>query len=211
MHRPTACEISLEEAYGFLRESAPLLEEAGFGVLAPPRWQQPVVRFGARLRVRPKDGAGESKSVLGLQTIVEYDWEVSLGEEKLGPDEFEELASLKAPLVQVRGQWAELRPLDIEAARLFLGRKGSDMTLPKPCALDYQAIIQTRCSDRRSGGTGLDRRSTGGNRPWCGHERAAASGWLQFFEMGARWPVGLASSCAWWRCWMRQWPREIGP
>ncbi|MDO8689853.1 MAG: DEAD/DEAH box helicase [Dehalococcoidia bacterium] len=129
LQRPTACAISLDEAYAFLRESVPLLEEAGFGVIVPPWWQQPVVRFGARLRVRPKDGVGEARSALGLQALVEYDWEVSLGEEKLSPDEFEQLAALKSPLVQVRGQWTELRPLEIEAASAFFERKGSNMTL----------------------------------------------------------------------------------
>ncbi|MDO8690595.1 MAG: SNF2 helicase-associated domain-containing protein, partial [Dehalococcoidia bacterium] len=114
--RPAACKLPVEQAYQFLRESAPLLEESGFGVLVPPWWQKPSARLGVRLKVKPKNEADTNGGLLGMNSLVDYDWEMSLGDEKLSREEFERLAALKVPLVQVRGQWVELRSQDIEAA-----------------------------------------------------------------------------------------------
>ncbi len=127
--RPVACRLSVDQAYGFLREAAPLLEESGFGVLVPPWWQKPAARLGVRLKVRPKDGGNIAGRGLGINGLVDYDWEVSLGDEKLSREEFERLAALKVPLVQVRGQWVELRSRDIEAAIRFFERKRGDLSL----------------------------------------------------------------------------------
>jgi len=41
MARPTKLEMETEEAYSFLRQSAPLLEQNGFGVMLPAWWQRP--------------------------------------------------------------------------------------------------------------------------------------------------------------------------
>ena len=38
--RPTELSVDLNGAYTFLRETAPLLEGAGFGVLVPPWWNK---------------------------------------------------------------------------------------------------------------------------------------------------------------------------
>ncbi|MDP2659604.1 MAG: SNF2 helicase-associated domain-containing protein, partial [Dehalococcoidia bacterium] len=127
--RPVACKLSVEQAYGFLRESTPLLEESGFGVLVPPWWQKPSARLGARLKVKAKGAGDANAGLLGMNSIVDFDWEVSLGDEKLSREEFERLAALKAPLVQVRGQWVELRSQDIEAAIRFFDRKQGELSL----------------------------------------------------------------------------------
>ena len=51
--------------------------------------------------------------------MIEYDWQLAIGGEPLSREEFERLASLKVPLVQVRGQWVEIRPDQIEQAIKF--------------------------------------------------------------------------------------------
>ncbi len=52
--RPKGLELSPGEAAGFLRETAPLLEQSGFGVLVPPWWNQRGSRLGLRLKARPE-------------------------------------------------------------------------------------------------------------------------------------------------------------
>ena len=52
--RPQELELSADEAFQFLREAAPLLEQSGFGVLVPPWWNQRGSRLGLRLKARPK-------------------------------------------------------------------------------------------------------------------------------------------------------------
>ena len=126
--RPEALKLTTQQAYTFLRESAPLLEQSGFGVLVPPWWQKPAARLGVKLKIK---GAKTSTGLLGLQSIVGYDWTVSVGDTTLSAREFENLVNLKLPLIKVRGQWVELRPEEIEKAIAFFQKKrrNGNMTL----------------------------------------------------------------------------------
>jgi SNF2 family DNA or RNA helicase len=108
----------------FLREGAPILEEAGFGVLAPPWWRSARTRLGLRLKARTRSDAGSSTAVVGLDGLCDVRWEVALGDDRLELAELRVLARLKQPLVRVRGQWVELRAGDIEAAIAAVGKKG---------------------------------------------------------------------------------------
>jgi SNF2 family DNA or RNA helicase len=120
--RPHGLKLGTEQAYAFLRESAPLLEQSGFGVLVPPWWQKASARLGVKLKMKAK-GAVVSSGLMGLDSIVDYDWTVAVGETTLSAEEFENLVRLKVPLVKVRGQWVELRPEEIEKAIAFLKKK----------------------------------------------------------------------------------------
>jgi len=119
--RPQAARFSNQEAYTFLREVAPMLEESGFGVLAPPWWNQPGMRLSARLRLRGAPGAqgGVAAGLVGFENLVHYRWEIALGGATLSRQEFEAIVALKTPLVQVRGQWVRLDPDQVEAAIRF--------------------------------------------------------------------------------------------
>lgn len=118
---PTGISLDTGRAYQFLRETAPLLEQAGFGLLVPPWWNKPGTRLGVRLRLKP---FGPSKDVvpggkLSLQNLVSYQWELAIGDTTLTKEEFEALAALKQPLVQIRGQWVQLDSELVEAAIHF--------------------------------------------------------------------------------------------
>jgi len=115
--RPAAAPLNTEQAYGFLRQVAPLLESGGFGVLMPAWWNKKGSRLGVRLHLQTPPAAGAG--ILAFEKLVRYQWELSLGDEPLSREEFEALAALKTPLVQVRGQWVELRPEQVEAAIRF--------------------------------------------------------------------------------------------
>jgi len=135
--RPEGLELNAEQAYSFLRESAPLLEQSGFGVLLPSWWEKPAARMGVKLKLKPasgKSGASgkvETSGLFGVRGIITYDWEVAIGDETISENEFEQLAGLKVPLVRVRGQWVELRPEDVETAIEFFKKKhgSGEMTL----------------------------------------------------------------------------------
>ncbi|GAC1393699.1 MAG: hypothetical protein NVSMB38_22950 [Ktedonobacteraceae bacterium] len=120
---PRELALSTEEAYAFLRQSAPLLEQSGFGVLVPPWWSKSSARLKVKLKLKPKSGSAVSLGLVGLDSIVAYDWNAAVGESELTEDEFARLVNLKTPLVQVRGQWVELRPEEIEAAISFFQKK----------------------------------------------------------------------------------------
>ena len=69
--------------------------------------------------------------MLGLDSLCTFQWELALGDATLTPEEFRRIAALKVPLVQVRGQWVELRPEDLQALAALLksGRLEGEMDL----------------------------------------------------------------------------------
>ena len=118
--RPTAAYLDTQEAYTFLREAVPLLEQSGFGLLVPPWWKRRGARLGTRLRLKADPSPpSASTGLLSLENLVRYDWEIVLGDQTLSREEFEELVRLKMPLVEIRGQWVALNPEEIEAAIRF--------------------------------------------------------------------------------------------
>ena len=92
----------------FLRDGAPLLEEAGFGVLAPPWWRSSRKRLGLRLTARTATKGGATNVTIGLEGLCDIRWEAVLGDHTIGLSELRQLARLKQPLVRIRGQWVEL-------------------------------------------------------------------------------------------------------
>jgi len=124
---PVGVKLDTNQAYTFLRQYASLLEQSGFGILVPPWWQKPPGRISVKLKVRPKAEAKVAGSgLLGVDSILNYNWEIAIGEETLSVEEFDRLASLKVPLVQIRGQWVELIPGEIEKAIAFFQKKQGD-------------------------------------------------------------------------------------
>jgi non-specific serine/threonine protein kinase len=122
--RPSVLELEASGAYRFLREAAPLLEQAGYGVLVPAWWKKPTARLGVRLKTSPKgEGKVSHFGLLGLEGICNYQWEIALGDEKLSFEDLQRLARLKQPLVKVRGQWVELKQEEIDAALAFFQKR----------------------------------------------------------------------------------------
>ncbi len=116
--RPTDLAVDTGGAYTFLRETAPLLEGAGFGILVPPWWNKKGARLGVKVKLKSKNEKG-APSRMSLEHLVSYQWKLSLGETELSEAEFRALAKLKSPLVQIRGQWVTLDAEQIEAAIKF--------------------------------------------------------------------------------------------
>jgi SNF2 family DNA or RNA helicase len=123
---PTPCNYTTDSTgiLAFLREGAPVLEEAGFGVVSPPWWRSRA-RLGLRLKARTKSTGRTSTSVIGLEGLCDIRWEVALGDETLGLAELRQLARLKQPLVRIRGQWVELHQEDLAAAITAVGQRGA--------------------------------------------------------------------------------------
>lgn len=132
--RPQACSLTVDEAYAFLREVGPLLEGSGFGLLVPPWWNKPSARLGVRAQLKTESSI-VGKGILNMDALVQFDWELALGDETLTPEELERLAALKMPLVRVRGQWVMLQPEQIEAAIAFWEKKRQQEQMPLRDAL----------------------------------------------------------------------------
>ena len=119
--RPTELAIDTGSAYAFLREIAPLLEGAGFGILIPPWWNRKGSRLGVRVKLKAKKDLVQGR--LSMNSLINYRWQLSVGETELTEEEFRALAKLKTPLVQIRGQWVSLDDEQIEAAIRFFDQQ----------------------------------------------------------------------------------------
>ena len=126
---PSVIDLSTTEAFEFLRHCAPQLEQSGFGILTPPWWNKPGTRLGVRLSLGSSDKLkGEtavSSGHMSLNKLVQYRWDLSIGDTVLTQEEFYALVALKSPLVQIRGQWVQLDPEQIEAAIQFWKKQKS--------------------------------------------------------------------------------------
>jgi SNF2 family DNA or RNA helicase len=125
---PSAVTLSTEEAAEFLQRTAWLLEESGFGVQIPGWAKGQTTPWSVQLTVSEPGGGQESK--IGLNNLLNYRWEVAIGDETLNADEFLAMADSKVPLVQVRGQWVLLDRSRIDQAiKLLEGGRNTPMTL----------------------------------------------------------------------------------
>lgn len=109
--QPTGIHLDLETALNFLKESAWVLENAGYKVIVPA-WWTPKGRQRAKVRLKAKGkslgGNDKAKSYFSFETLVEYQYELAIGGEKVTEQEWNQLVSAKTPLVKFRGQWMEL-------------------------------------------------------------------------------------------------------
>jgi SNF2 family DNA or RNA helicase len=120
---PEAVELETEEAYAFLRDAAPQLEEAGYGVMMPPWWRQSRSRLGVKVIMREAGPMGPGK--MGHRALVDYDWALALGDESIDREEFERLVKMKMPLIKLKGKWYELATDQIEEALKFFAQNRS--------------------------------------------------------------------------------------
>jgi SNF2 family DNA or RNA helicase len=156
--RPEVCALSTREAADLVRDKALLLKASGFGVLLPGL----DTRLSVRLRLRDgrdgREGDGprsEGPGLLTFNSLVSYDWQLALGDQVLKPEEFEMLAHLKEPLVQLRGRWVDVRPDQIERALAFIQKhqNGREMQLTEalatalaPTTLDGVQVAEVEAS-----------------------------------------------------------------
>ncbi len=143
---PVSVELTTDQAYLFLREARRVLEESGFGVVVPGWWDRPEARLSARLKVHSADvdlspGASRvngTRSAIGLDSIVQYQWQVAIGNHILTRDEFERLAQQRSPLVRLHGEWVEIRPRDLAGAQTFYEQaEEGEITLREALRMAY--------------------------------------------------------------------------
>jgi SNF2 family DNA or RNA helicase len=123
---PASVTLDARAALRFLKETGPLLAGAGFGVLLPD-WVRRS-RLGLKLTARSRTAAAPGSAaapVFSLSDLVDFRYELAIGDQTLDPAELAELARLKVPLVRLRGQWVELDERHLHAALRFLERGGS--------------------------------------------------------------------------------------
>ncbi len=122
---PAAMSLDTGEAHDFLRQAAPLLQAAGFGVQLP-KWAGRK-GVGLKLTTRARTTGGSPRAVaesgFGLDQLVDFRIDLIVGDGAVTAEELAELARLKVPLVRIRGQWVELDDRQLRAALKAVDRR----------------------------------------------------------------------------------------
>jgi len=122
---PSSCFLDPVEAYELIRASAWRLLENGFGIILPPGLApgEGERRLGIKVKAQsPKKG-----DKLGLQSLLNFEWELAVGDETLSPEDFQQLLEKQSPLVEVNGKWLALQPSDVKAAQNLLDASDEQM------------------------------------------------------------------------------------
>ena len=200
---PNGCSIDPIAAYEFIRASAWRLSENGFGIILPPG-----LAPGSgerRLGVKVKAQAPKTGQKVGLQSLLNYKWELAVDEQTLSREAFQQLLSQQSPLVEVNGKWLALQPSDVKAAQNLLNASdeqmnlsledavrltsGETQTMGKLPIVDFEAsgALQELITNLR-GNPSLEAIATpkgfrGELRPY----QARGAGWLAFLQ---KWGLG---------------------
>lgn len=200
---PLSCSLDAAEAFNFIKTVAWRLQDHGLGVILPASLRGESI--ANRLGLSVKASLATAKPGLGLQSLLQFQWELSLGGQTFSKAEFEKLVAQDTPLVQINGEWLELRPQDIKAAReFFKSRKdqpnlsledalrissGDMQTLSKLPVVDFEAagalqeLVTTLSGNQSLAPLPAPAGFQGQLRPY--QERGV--GWLTFLQ---RWNLG---------------------
>ena len=121
---PAGAMLSTGEAFAFLSETSPVLEECGVGVMVPSWWKSPGARLGIRVRVKRKMEKGPTSGHFGLGQLAVFDWKVAMGDQPLTGEELAALSSAKSGLVYMRGMWVSVDPARLAATAARWKRQG---------------------------------------------------------------------------------------
>ncbi|WP_421658491.1 DEAD/DEAH box helicase [Leptothermofonsia sp. ETS-13] len=134
--RPQFCQLTPLQAYDFLKTVTWRLQDSGLGVVVPPSlaseggWAS---RLG--LKIQAQTAKSKKGDRLGLQSLLNFRWELSIGGQTLSKEEFDRLVALNTPLVEINGEWVELRSQDIRAAQAFFASRKDQTALSLEDAL----------------------------------------------------------------------------
>ncbi|MFF3441421.1 DEAD/DEAH box helicase [Streptosporangium sp. NPDC002721] len=118
---PVALTVETAWAFSFLRNGAPVLRAAGYGVRLPA-WAGRQ-GLGLKLTTRTLGGDGRSEGE-GLGGRVSVRLDVAVAGHTIGAEELAGLAGLRIPLVRVRGRWVELDDQQVKAALKVIEQRG---------------------------------------------------------------------------------------
>ncbi|MBD2359274.1 DEAD/DEAH box helicase [Tolypothrix sp. FACHB-123] len=142
---PESLSLNPIQAYDFIKSVAWRLEDSGLGVVLPASlanregWAN---RLGLKITAETPN---QQQGRLGLQSLLNFQWKLAIGGQTISKAQFDRLVALNSPLVEINGEWVELRPQDIKTAQGFFASRKEKMSLSLEDALrlstgDTQAI-----------------------------------------------------------------------
>ena len=111
---PSRLAVSLDDCVALLREGAGLLQQAGFPVHLPAGLVRPAP-LKSRMHLKPA-GGGAPDTYVGLNQLVEVEWDLALGDSSVSEAELRELAWQKRTLVMHQGRWVQVDDRSVSEA-----------------------------------------------------------------------------------------------
>ncbi|MCG8364564.1 MAG: SNF2-related protein, partial [Pseudanabaenales cyanobacterium] len=136
--QPQSCQLDPIQAYQFIKSIAWRLQDNGFGIVLPPNLANQEEGGGTSrlgLKIAAKAPSRKQRQRLGLQSLLNFTWELTIGGQEISKTDFERLVALHTPLVEINGEWVELRPQDVKAAQAFFERPKQETALSVEDAL----------------------------------------------------------------------------
>ncbi len=126
---PSDIDLDTESLLALARDHLSDLADVDIAVLLPSWWTT-TGKVGLRAKASSKHKAANgavTESVFGLDEIVDFRWEVALGNRRLTKADLvslQEAADTKRSLVRVRGEWVIVDAGEIDAILRHVGKRG---------------------------------------------------------------------------------------
>ncbi|MGF1602610.1 MAG: DEAD/DEAH box helicase [Thermosynechococcaceae cyanobacterium] len=204
--RPTEQPLTPTQAYEFIKAAVWRLEDSGFSVILPPSLANRdglANRLGLQVQAQAQDPSRGGP--IGLESLLKFGWELAIGGQTLSKADFDKLVAQGSPLVEINGEWVELRSQDIRAAQAFFESRqdqtglslqdalristGDTLTLDKLPVVNFessgplQALLNTLSGNQTLEAAETPKTFKGELRPY----QARGVGWLEFLE---QWGLG---------------------
>jgi SNF2 family DNA or RNA helicase len=131
---PEFCRLNPMQGYEFIKSVAWRFEDSGLGVILPSSLANRgdiANKLGLKIVAQTQNKQGR----LGLQSLLNFEWQLAIGGQTISKAQFDRLVALNSPLVEINGEWVELRPQDIKTAQAFFASRKEQMTLSLEDAL----------------------------------------------------------------------------
>ncbi|NHK30476.1 MAG: DEAD/DEAH box helicase [Asgard group archaeon] len=128
-------EIILDEidAFRFLTDYSHTLEQNNLNLLLPSWWKNPN-KISLNLNIDPSNQTTNPDSVFRLNSFLNFEWEIAIGDTTLSAAEFEKLAELRVPFIEIRGRWIKLDLEEVKESIALIKEKYNE--------LKYKDILQ---------------------------------------------------------------------
>lgn len=132
---PSVCELTPVDVYEFIKASAWRLQDSGLGIVLPPGLAPGAGAKRLGISIRAEAPQANKKERLGLKSLLNFTWELAIGDKNISKQEFDRLMALKSPLVEVSGEWIALQPSEVRAAQAIFAASQEQMNLSVEDAL----------------------------------------------------------------------------
>ena len=155
---PTHVFLTSQEAYFFIKDASKALEQLGIEIKLPSLWKEHSINIGLRLNIDSPDSAPTSNELhkfISVSQLLNYHWDVVIGNRFLTVEEFTNLISTHSNLINVDGEWIELQANKVEATLSFLREQKAKkvsliealkMSCSKEISKDVLPIVQLNTS-----------------------------------------------------------------